>query len=448
MSARPFARRLPTIPGLSLLGSLLIIAPAAGQSLNLADLLPDLLIDGISLAPPSTGTNHSAHFTTGAEDSENLQFVAVTQMNAEIARQLSSFPLSSSAGSFSYEFNPALGVLTRPTESFGAVYSERPFTVGKGKYNLGVGFSQFSYDKIDDLGLREGDIELVFLHADPGLNGNLIPFFEGDLVTVQLFVDLDVNVTTISATYGVGDRFDMGLVIPIVDVSLDVATAATVLPIATADNTHQFSNGTTKKTTRRGGTAQGVGDISLRALWLPSAFGPNDFRTGITGEIRFPTGDERNLLGTGGLQLKGAMLFSKPHGDMNLHAVAGISFGTDDLPFEIDYTAGVDWSVDSKLTLAFDLLGRRFGEQAEISTNDTTYDYNTATDGSVSLASVDLPTLTISGEDTSVSEYSASFGFKLNVWDTFLLSANGLLPLNDTGLRDDFSTLFGVDYSF
>ena len=45
-------------------------------------------------------------------------------------------------------------------QSFGAVYTERPFTVGRGKYNLGVSFAKFSYDEMDGISLRDGDITL------------------------------------------------------------------------------------------------------------------------------------------------------------------------------------------------------------------------------------------------------------------------------------------------
>ena len=184
-------------PAAALLAVLVLAGSATAQSLNLRDLLPDLLRVGVTLAPPTGGVDHSAHFTTGLDDPSG-QFAAVNRLNGEIARQLSSYPLSSSAGSFSYEFDSSLGVLTRPTQSFGSIYTERPFTVGRGKYNLGVSFSQFSYDEIDGLGLRDGDLELVFLHEDAAGDGRTTPYFEGDFVAAKLFVDLDVNVTTLS----------------------------------------------------------------------------------------------------------------------------------------------------------------------------------------------------------------------------------------------------------
>ena len=162
----------------------------------------------------------------------------------------------------------------------------------------------------------------------------------------------------------------------------------------------------------------------------------------------FPPGDEENLLGTGATQARGSVLFSQPFGRFGIHGIGGITYATDDLPYEVQYAMGADWSVDPKLTLAFDVLGRTIAEQSEIDVADENYLYNGATDGSVMLASVDLPTLAVEEEASNRHELSASVGFKLNVTGTFLLTANGLLPLNETGLRDKFSTLIGVDYSF
>src|SRR4029078_4421525 len=83
---------------------------ASAQSFDLRDLLTDFLREGITLAPPPAGfPSHEAHFI-GA-DSPQLQ--AVQPLHGQIADQLSSFPLASSAGGFTYVFDTALGVFVR-----------------------------------------------------------------------------------------------------------------------------------------------------------------------------------------------------------------------------------------------------------------------------------------------------------------------------------------------
>src|SRR5207253_7027998 len=85
-------------------------ASARAQSFNLRDLLTDFLREGITLAPPPAGfPSHEAHFI----GTNSPQFLALQQFSGLIANQLASFPLASSAGGFTYTFDPSLGVFVR-----------------------------------------------------------------------------------------------------------------------------------------------------------------------------------------------------------------------------------------------------------------------------------------------------------------------------------------------
>ncbi len=204
----------------------LLTGRLAAQSFNLRDLLTDFLREGITLAPPPEGfPSHSAHFI--GDDSP--QFQAVEQLNTQIADQLSSFPLASSAGGFTYTFDTALGVFVRSSDSFGPVYAERVDTVGKGRFNLGVNYSHFTFDKINDLALKDGDLRLVFTHQDTNHNGNNETlFFEGDVITAQLSLKITTDITAVVFNYGITDRFDVGTAIPIVRVAIDARTDAAI----------------------------------------------------------------------------------------------------------------------------------------------------------------------------------------------------------------------------
>jgi hypothetical protein len=171
---------------------------ALGQTFNLRDLLTDFLREGITLAPPATGFSHQAHFI--GEDSP--QFLALQQFNTELSNQLSSFPLASSAGGFTYNFDPSLGVFTRAAESFGPIYAERAETVGKGKMNVGINYSHFTFDRIDQLGLRDGDARLVFTHQDTNGDHTDLQFpFEGDVITARLFLKVNTDITAFASAW-------------------------------------------------------------------------------------------------------------------------------------------------------------------------------------------------------------------------------------------------------
>src|ERR1700693_3762629 len=112
------------------------------QSFNLKDLLTDFFREGITLSDPPAGSpfpRPSHHFIGDAS------LVPLQQLNNELATQLSTFPLASSAGGFTYQLDPALGVFTRASDSFGPIYADRADTIGKGKFAIGRQFQSLLF---------------------------------------------------------------------------------------------------------------------------------------------------------------------------------------------------------------------------------------------------------------------------------------------------------------
>jgi hypothetical protein len=439
---------------LALVFSLAALLPAAlsAQSFNLRDLLTDFLLKGITLAPPQPPfPSHETHFI-GAD---SPQFQAVGQLNDQIASQLSTFPLASSAGGFTYTFDPNLGVFSRATDSFGPIYAERADTIGKGRFNLGLNYSHYTFDHINDLSLRNGGLKLVFTHIDVNHDGNLFqPWFQGDVITATLFLKVQTDITAFEMTYGLGDRFDVGVAVPIVHVELNAVTNATIDRLATANNApgiHQFLNGTSSETFQQSGTASGVGDVVLRAKYrLTSSAAPG---LALAADVRLPTGDEGNLLGTGTTQVKIYAVGSAHLGSFSPHLNAGYTFsnhrsGQPRLPDEISYAGGFDLALSPRFTFVVDGVGRTFRNTQIVEVQDTTFVANTNPNpaGPLVLNSAVLPRLiTHTGNQTSLL---GSVGFKVNPVGNLLVTVNGLFSLNKNGLRDDFTPLIGLDYSF
>jgi len=257
-------RRSFTLGFCALLASTTLFA----QSLNLRDLLTDFFKNGITLAEPPPGSpfpSHAHHFVGDAS------LVPLTELNNELAAQLSTFPLASSAGGFTYRYDPALGTFTRATDSFGPIYAERADTIGKGKFNFGLNFSHFTFDRIDDLSLPNGDAQIVLRHQDlPPAGCCLQPFFEGDVIVTQNRLKIQTDITAFTMAYGVTDHLDVGAAIPLVKVQIDALTTATIDRLATGGNPnfigiHKFPNGEDSNSFQQSGCASGVGDIVLRA---------------------------------------------------------------------------------------------------------------------------------------------------------------------------------------
>ncbi|HEV8611483.1 MAG TPA: transporter [Thermoanaerobaculia bacterium] len=425
-------------------------APLGAQAFNLRDLLTEFLREGITLAPPQAPfPSHEAHFI--AEDSP--QFRAVQQFSAGIANQLSSFPIASSAGGFTYRFDPALGVFTRSADSFGPVYAERADTIGKGKFNLGVNYSHFTFDRIDNLALRDGELRLVFTHQDVNRDqNNLQPFFEGDIITARLFLKLESDITAFVISYGVSDRLDVGVALPLVRVDLEAQTDATIQRIATsttAPDIHRFVNGGTSESFRQSGSASGVGDVVLRGKF--QLLRGDRGGLSIAEDLRLPTGEERDLLGTGATQAKTFVVGSLKLGGFSPHVNAGYTWSSGseegaEIPDEISYTAGFDWAMSPRMTLAVDVLGRDFLSTRRVRVVDTTFQANTNPAGPPNIVTATFPRLVAEQGDSN--SLLGSIGLKINPFGNFLLTVNGLFRLNNEGLQDDFAPLVAVDYSF
>ncbi len=428
-----------------------IPSAALAQGFNLRDMLTDFLREGITLAPPPPGQpSHSAHFI----GDNSPQFLAMKDFSSQIAYQLSSFPLASSAGGFAYRFDPSLGVFTRVTDSFGPIYTERIDTIGKGRFNIGLNYSHFTFDRINGLNLRDGDLRLVFTHEDTNHNGNdLSLFFEGDVITAQLLLDIKTDITAFVLAYGVTDNLDIGVAIPIVKIQMNAIVNASIDRLATgtiAPTIHRFENGQSTETFRQSGSATGLGDIVLRTKWR--FLEGSKAGVALAVDARVPTGEEQDLLGTGATELKAYIVSSAHLGAFNPHLNVGYSWAIEshnspNVPDEFAYAAGFDWSISPRFTFIVDCLGRTLRNTGSVDVVDTVFTANASTDpNNPNLVYATLPRLVT--HQANITQVSGSVGLKINPFANFLLTLNGLFPLNNQGLQDGFTPLVGIDYSF
>ncbi|MGH9399295.1 MAG: hypothetical protein ACRD00_02930 [Thermoanaerobaculia bacterium] len=426
---------------------LLLIAPAGvvAQGLNLRDLLTDFLRAGITLAPPAAGISHVAHF----QDPGSPQFQALTAFNTEIAGQLSSFPLASSGGGFTYRFDPDLGVLVRTTDSFGPVYTERADTIGKGRFDFGMNYSAFTFDTIDGLSLRDGDLRLVFTHA-PVPN-----FVAGDVITSDLRLKLTTNTTAFVLNYGLFDAVDVGVVVPLVKVDMQTQSTAQIQRLATGlccTTIHLFVGGGSTETFSQSGSASGLGDILARTKFriLRGSAGA----LAVLANVRVPTGEERDLLGSGTTQATGALVGSLRFPPVSVHGNAGYTWaaeknGVKVVPDQIVYNFGLDVAVHPRLTLVGELVGRVVLNTQRVLTENHTYtaDRASADQSSFTPYSQDFPRLVVAPQSNQ-NRLSCSVGLRINPVGNLLVTLNGLFPLDSNGLQDKFTPLIGIDYSF
>jgi hypothetical protein len=437
------------------------VSPAWSDDEKLARILPQFFVEGITL---DTADGHDAHFVNQGQALE-----AMEQVNATLSSQFSTYPLPSSSGAFTTQFDPETGAPVATSASFGPIFAERPETLGKNKINIGFSAIFSDYESIDGFGLDNGDIVFNLVHSDTNSDGsNLTDPFEGDLISTQLFMSLSLSTEVVFATWGATDRFDLGIAVPWVAVDLAAMTRNSILPL-TGTNVHAFDCTVTNclsgnpfvADVSKSGKASGVGDVTLRSKY--------NFRKGFAGalDLRLPTGDEKDFLGSGATQAR-LMLIARGakydvlYGGLYPHLNLGltISDGGYSIPFptsgttttllvvepsdEINYAVGFDAALGRRVTFAVDAIGRILIDARTLEMEQADFFYTTLA-GSVAR---ETRTETVT-EKTDLNLLLGTVGLKVNLGGALLLTGGVLFPIiDDRGLEDQISINFGLDYTF
>jgi hypothetical protein len=398
---------------------------------------PDGLIVNSGTPLPS-GATHSSHFNSGFE-SEFSQF------GTALTGQIVSLPLPPPASGFTYEFDPALGVFRRSTNSFGPILSERAETIGAGRMSLGFAYQRLTFDSIEGVDLSA--VPAVFTHDDPQLLGG-----REDVVTTWNSINAKVTRSAAFLSYGITNQLDASVVIPVVSADLVVTSDATVRRLGTTNpETHFFRAVDDSVGDRRlftaFGRASGVGDVTVRFKQSLRRTGRHGAAFGV--DLRLPTGDEANLLGTGAPGVQPFAVWSGAYGPIAPHMNFGYQWNgasllggspgsgvSGDLPDVAAYAAGAVLAIHPRVSAAIDLIGRYVIDSPRLRRETFV-----ALDGRSVYPNIEFGT-------GSFNEVSGAVGLKMNVIGPLLVNLNVLMRLNSVGLRDKVSPLIGVEYAF
>ena len=387
-------------------------ARAAG---NLSNVISDLYGgDGILLSEASA-FRHPPHFTANS-------ITALDNLNTVVTGALGFSSFNSTSSGVTFDLSQGIPVATE--DSMGPLLSERGTSLGKGKLNVGFSFSRVDFDSFEGTDLSK--LTLDFLHDDcctgdpitgPGPDG-ILGGFEKDVVRVHINLTLNEDVYAFYGNYGVTNNLDVGMIVPVISVEARANAQAEVIEnYMPGSNIHTFAGAPDQAISSTGGSKTGVGDIILRAKYTfaPMADMPS---MAVLGQITTPTGDEKNLLGSGEAKFKGMFIASRrfkgitPHVNLAYEVTTG-----DNVQDNLTYAIGADARMSPIFTVAADILGRYNPHQHEIGNH-----------------LVDL-----------------AFAVKWNPFKQFNAPFNAyvVIPLNsDEGLRSDVIWGLGVDYSF
>ncbi|MGH9196798.1 MAG: transporter, partial [Acidimicrobiia bacterium] len=430
-----------------ILGTLVCtLAAEARADSSLADQLNNLYGErGITLTEgpvtPSgggAGVPHTAHFT-----SDSLAILG--QLVQTLAPAAADFPAISTLPGLSYRYNPDLQAFERSSGSLGPVYVERPQTVGRGKLDIGIAYLYINFDELDgdDLdGLAFRGLE----HNDccsaanpPPSPGD--PSFEQD--TADLFFDqfdIESHVVSLFATYGITDRWDVNILLPIIHTSLEVDARAE-LNNESGTGTHIFDpSGRTVDRRSIDDSKTGVGDLQLRTKYHLYSNGGFNLASGLN--LRLPTGDEDDFQGLGDTTVTPFFSVAQEYGRFDFHLAAGVEINADDTErSRVRYAAGVTTGITESLAFLVDVIGHSNVTDQDISVTVPTF----VNEGDTSTA--DESTRTVPGElHTDIVDLA--LGFKVAFPHSLVGFAGVFVPLNDDGLRADVIPTANIEVSF
>jgi hypothetical protein len=348
--------------------------------------------------------------------------------NEAFATQVGQLPLANPASSFILVLQN--GVPTQSQDTFGPLVAERFETIGHHTAYLAFTFQRFVFHELD--GNNLGNIPILFSFPT-NQNPTVVTYTQNKIST-------NVSQYVAYGTYGLTSHFDLSVAIPFLRVSMGVTSQGTEY------STTSPTQASFKQTIP--GSASGIGDVVFAGkgtLWKKDNYG-----IALGGELRIPSGDEQNFLGSGATGVKPYVVFARggkfaPHVNLayqwNSNSSLAINANNKEsqLPGYFGYTFGADIGATKRLTLAADFVGQHYFDAALVTSPQQVT--TTVNNQQVSFSS-------ISPAHGSYEFNYLAFGLKANLWKYMVIQANIDVKVSDGGLRATVVPFVGVSYTF
>lgn len=415
------------------------------------------------------------------------------------------FPLATVSPAFIYRHNPTIDAYERLTSISGPLFAERALTLGKGKFNLSVGYSYLDFEELNGKDLNdlrspalvgelfddeEEPVGQVPAKVNLGSNERL---FSAPLSFSQLRarIDLKVHVIVPTLRYGITDNWEASLSIPIVKsslrvsnntvqvVDLDPSSARFLFARDESGEISQFfgvfdfaGNAVSREPLIKSlprarqlpplssarGSATGVGDLLLRTKYQ---FWRCRLGGGTLGvNLQLPSGSKRNFHGTGKTHVFTFLYFSQIWGErFEPHLNVGVDIHTGNIDrSSFLYTLGGTLLVEKNLGVTVAFLGRSEFQKFPVRIRDSGfYETGVVLDRASDTCTTERP-CGIARADVRFPFFpekirrndilNFSFGLRYTLGVSGSIFFGGVVPLTTDGFRTDFIPSGGIEYTF
>jgi hypothetical protein len=400
--------------------------------------------------------NHAAHF---ASSEANFQI----PLSVSVGTELSLRSVASPASGVLFAYDPTLHIFMPSAESYGPILTERAETIGRHRVFVAATYQFLDFSSLDGIDLKH--LPVTYSHVLFTINGS-IPEFEHEFITTENRIDLKAHQIVFNGTFGLTNRIDVSVDVPILDVRLGITSNAQIVRVppqpvspsnpffpTTVDGFYHFFNinnpaGSLSQVFSSFKSAAGVGDVVFRGKGTVLVHERARVALGLS--VRTPTGDAENFLGSGAPGVKPFIAASyvgriSPHVNLGYEyngqsVLAGnlSTASTGKLPNQFLYSGGVDIAVRKRLTVAADLLGTRLSSADRIRQSSFV--------DIVGVSHPDIPQSTLFRAAVNIDDISV--GAKLRTWGNLLFTGNVAFKANDPGLRTKIAPLASISYSF
>ena len=333
-----------------------------------------------------------------------------------ITQQLSSnaadFPAISTVPGLTFRYDSQTQLFERSSSALGPVFVERARTVGRGKVELGVSYIFIDFDELDGQDVED--------FGGPGQNDPNV------ILDIEKF-NLESHIVSFFSTYGITDRWDVNLLLPLIVTSFDSRVSIQLPQLGPAAIRFAESSDNT-----------GIGDLFLRTKYHVLDY--EGFGLALGSTLRFPTGDEDDLQGKGDYILEPFFALEREYQRFDFHLSSGIEINFDDSDrSRVRYAGGVSIDIIEQFALLVDVIG-----SSSLKTDRIT--------GPVPGGGAPPPP----GAPGVPSSFSTklqtdivdlALGFKVNI-GPLTGFATFFVPITDDGLRADWIPAGGLQYSF